>query len=522
MAPALLIAAAQAATLTVDPDDASAYASVAEAVSAAESGDSIEVVAGTYSECLDTSGKSLTLRGDGEVALEASCDPLLSVYSGETIVLEDLTLTSSTGRTVYLYWSTIEASNVSFVDSGTGTVDGGAIWAYGGSLTTEDCTFEGNSGVYGGAIYFYGYETWADSGSVFDGNAASGAGGAVFANYDQTITLDGTTFSANTSAGSGGGLWAGWYGDLTATGLVVVGNSATTSGGGITTYVDETVSITDSTFSENTAGTNGGALDLEWVTTGTVSGNAVTFNTASSASSGGGLFVYVATALTLDDNLFCANDGGYGGGASVQWTDADTWTRNRFVDNVGVYGGGAYRYASYVGVIEHNSFAGDQGTEDGGAYYASYGYADFSHNIVAHVPDGNGIYASDAYSAANSAVTYDGWADNSVLDGGGYFYLDPDAGHVVADDPGFVAYAADGVCDDDLRPGRGLALQGRRSRRRGRPGRQRRRPRCLWGRGRRRGRSGRRWLRHHSGLRRHLGDQPPGRRGALRRSRQRL
>jgi len=62
-------ATAHADTLTVDPTDKKAYATIADAVAAAQDGDDIEVVAGKYVENVDFGGLDLTLTGlDGSGA----------------------------------------------------------------------------------------------------------------------------------------------------------------------------------------------------------------------------------------------------------------------------------------------------------------------------------------------------------------------------------------------------------------------------------------------------------------------
>ena len=87
----LLATTALAATLTVDPADSTAYATIQSAVTAASSGDTIEIAAGTYTECVDTGGKDLDLTGtSGSRATTltggSSCTstPTLTVDNGET------------------------------------------------------------------------------------------------------------------------------------------------------------------------------------------------------------------------------------------------------------------------------------------------------------------------------------------------------------------------------------------------------------------------------------------------------
>ncbi len=59
----LLLPAAHAAVLTVDPDDESAYATIQAALDEAASGDAIELASGTWRECLVIDALELEIRG---------------------------------------------------------------------------------------------------------------------------------------------------------------------------------------------------------------------------------------------------------------------------------------------------------------------------------------------------------------------------------------------------------------------------------------------------------------------------
>ena len=90
----LLLSPALASTLSVDPSDSSAYATIQDAIDSAASGDVVEVVSGTFTECIDTSGLDLTIIGDGATST------IIAFNSGGAFLKEGpvvLHLVASTG-----------------------------------------------------------------------------------------------------------------------------------------------------------------------------------------------------------------------------------------------------------------------------------------------------------------------------------------------------------------------------------------------------------------------------------------
>ena len=92
-----LTAPSLAATLTVDPSTTGAYNTITAAIAAATTGDEIEVAAGTYTECVNTNGKSLTISGmSGSAAttIDASgtCGNAVTAEGGETLTLSGFTI----------------------------------------------------------------------------------------------------------------------------------------------------------------------------------------------------------------------------------------------------------------------------------------------------------------------------------------------------------------------------------------------------------------------------------------------
>ncbi|MBN9524012.1 hypothetical protein J0H58_36795 [bacterium] len=108
-------------------------------------------------------------------------------------------------------------------------------------MAVSDCTFSGNAGGRGGAIYVDITTVLTLTRSTFDGNTADGTGGAIESQGALSVTA--STFSGNT-ASAGGGIYAA--GTTTITGSTFSGNTATgsTFRGGAVAVVGNDASLT--------------------------------------------------------------------------------------------------------------------------------------------------------------------------------------------------------------------------------------------------------------------------------------
>jgi hypothetical protein len=448
----LLALPAFAATLRVGTD----AATVADTLALATAGDTVEIPAGTWNECIDTLGVSLTITGEG-ATLDGTglCEDTVRVAGGETVAITGLTVVNGAGRAFDLEGSTVTLTGVTVTGTGRTDWSGGGVWASGGTVALVGCTFTDNVAAEGAAVYLYAYTTLSDTGSTFEGNATTGTGGAVMGYYDTAITLDGSTFRSNT-AGYYGGAVATWdYSDLTVRNATFEGNSAPGTGGGAILYYPRdsaygTLDLASSTFVENSAA-DGGALWAGWVNDARITSSTFTGNTAD--DTGGAILAYVTASTAITHDTFCGNRATTGGAVSVQWTDTDTWSADTFVENTASTGGAVDRYAAYAGALVQNTFVGNAAAGWGGAYEASWAWGDFRNNLVVDTPSGAGAYTAESATYTYTPMAYDGWAGNAVADGAGYFYVeDGRDGNVVTDDPGFVAWSRDGDCtNDDLR-----------------------------------------------------------------------
>ena len=226
---------------------------LAEVLSSATSGDTVDLAPGTYQPAGDTSftiSTSITVQ---------------SATPGSTVTLE------GNGASVLGVDSSVTAtvSGVS-IEDGLAGVDGGGI-DNSGTLTVQDSTIAGNAAQYaGGGIYNSGTLTVEDS--TISGNSA-GAGGGIY-NSD-TLSVEDSTIFANTALacvdgvdssgqlcvapfdGGGGGIYNQGTGTIEASTLTA--NSVNTGyggafGGGINNSDDNSLTLAADIIAEQSAG----------------------------------------------------------------------------------------------------------------------------------------------------------------------------------------------------------------------------------------------------------------------------
>jgi hypothetical protein len=373
--------ASAAAELTVCPSGPPAcdYASIADAVAAADQGDVITVAAGTYSGAL-TLDTSLRLVGAG--ASETTIMGGVTVSPGTDVIISGVTLTGATetglvnAGTLVVRDSAISGNNPTF-----SSVDAGGI-VNTGSLTLSDSSVDANHGETAGGLLNQGSAairrtTFARNDAAFDGgaitnegeltlkdstlrdNGAQGAGGLWNANSATATVVDSSLI------GNGGGFnfgGIGNFGDLTVIRSTLAGNEGR-NGGGIAT--DGNAFIFASTLTGNVAGQGGGVSSFGSTTllSTTMSGNSATHgggglyvgggslfmrkgtingNSAPSGEFGGGMLVTAGTA-EVAMTTFSGNSAGFGGGIANRTDGALTLRHGLVIGNTAVgVGGGVF------------------------------------------------------------------------------------------------------------------------------------------------------------------------------------
>ena len=281
-----------------------------------------------------TLGNNVTLQG-----LSSNTAPLLSVYSGGTLVMESGS--KITGNSNSASASAYGGGGV-YVNSGTFTMNGGEI-----SGNTTSGTYSGGCGVY----VYSGMFTM--NGGEISGNTTSGTyndGGGVSVSFG-TFTMSGGEISGNTSSRNGGGVYV--YGTFTMSGGEISGNTASYGGG--VSMSGETFTMSGGEISGNTA-SYGGGVSMSGETF-TMSGGEISGNTASSY--GGG--VYVSTSVT-----FTKQSGGTIYGSEVGDTLKNT------AANGDTYGHAVYRSSS----MKRNTTVGEGFTLDSSLSGSAGGWVD--------------------------------------------------------------------------------------------------------------------------------------------------
>ena len=319
---------ARAATLDVPAQ----YANIGAAVTAANTGDAIQVADGTYTGAgnrnIDFGGKNLTVQSaSGNPAKcvidcqQSGCAFILQSGKATTSRISGFTITNGTGHPVlsanygggiYIsqYNNSAVVDNCVFIGNAVSGYPGSGYTGYGGGVyggTVTNCAFLQNSaddgyggGMDGGAAghcVFIGNSAYGGGGMaygmatdcVFTGNSAEQFGGGMEVNSWQTVIN--CVFTGNSSR-YGGGLYSG-----AATHCVFTGNAATEYGGGM-----QGGAASNCIFTNNTTQVLGGGMS-----SGTATNCVFTGNTA---ANGGGAYASSLYFCSVTKNTAQTSGGG--------------------------------------------------------------------------------------------------------------------------------------------------------------------------------------------------------------------
>jgi predicted outer membrane repeat protein len=488
----LLLSVAPAATLSVGPG--APHTTITSAITAATTGDRIEVAPGIYAENIDLSGKNLDIVGTSGPSVTQISPPSSGLAAviydqGEAGSLEGFSvLPAADERGMYILNSSPSITNCRI--EGAGDWDstwGGAVFVSNGSPSFEDVEFIDNAGARGGDLYIAGGANVSLSGVVIDGSAAK-YGGSVYV-LNSALTVWNSSVLEPTSQFSGGfayvedstltmtdmdivdplgdtshgvGVFATDRSIVSWIGGGVSGAQASTPGySGAAMYLHDSSTFSGTSLSfQNNGAYNGGALEITDGSTATLID--VSFENNIAQRAGGALRASSSASVNCTRCSFDSNEADRGGAVDVSgdslFEDAD----GNYTDNEATaQDGGAIRvFTNGELSIDGASFEGNESSQAGGAIYlyqpadvVVVTSADFQDN-VASSGDGGAIVADLGASLTVSGSSFD---DNSSrLGSGGGIAFDPvSSGHSLevfassfesndAEDDGGALYATGG------------------------------------------------------------------------------
>ncbi len=294
---------AHAATATVSTCSMGVAGSLDTLIAAASSGDTIDfsvncsgVSAIQFTSKITIHDKSLVIDGTGHtIELDGGWsgtyitdpnDPDYGYPDGGTALFNVFTNGSTPFEVSFIHLT---------FQNGNGLASSGPAGAINNTrddITITDCTFRGNVGNDGGALFAQNASTFTITGSTFTGNVSpagiapnsgigavlynagtisltnctltgnqithplggtGGVGGAIYTGSGKSTTLTGCTISGNGGAAVGGGLW----GPATVSNSIIYGNSASTGPDAYGTYTSDGTNLIG-----NTSGATGFSSDI--------------------------------------------------------------------------------------------------------------------------------------------------------------------------------------------------------------------------------------------------------------------
>jgi hypothetical protein len=341
---------------------------VADAVAAADAGDSVLVVSGTF-----LSGQMVISRGIGlygawdstfttrspaveKTAIDLGVTGRLHIGPGvQTCVVDGFSIQNGQGMNVV-------TSSVTVVESEVRSSTMGGLCGAGSTLYLDRCTIADNTSGRGAGICLDDC-TGSMSNSVVSGNELvltsdpPNGGGMALLNCN-SFTIVGVVVednSAGLSGSNGGGVYVENSRDIEISGGALSGNHATFGGGGVYATASE-VGIRGVELGSN-SGLLGGAVNASGAGTVTIEGCGVTGNTA---TLGGGLYLS-GTEIHVDHNLVVANNGAASGGGCYFLATGGSFIGNTLDGNTSSLGGGAYFSNTSVPVV-NNIVTGSTGS----------------------------------------------------------------------------------------------------------------------------------------------------------------
>ena len=266
-------------------------------------------------------------------------------------------------------------------------------------------------------------------GFVIQNGDVTGRGGGIDIESCSSVTIHNNTVTNNTARDDWGGGIAVIGSSVTITNNTIqnnqcVGNNG--SGGGISFYDDCTGTVSGNTITGNAASSDGGGMMISSADL-SIANNQINNNTVTGGS-GGGLYISDCPSLTITGNTISNNilsGTEYPRGAGIICSDSTVQIRRNFIqNNRGANWGGGINIYNSDGVIVNNVISGNQAISGGGIFCAQDSSAQIINNtIVGNTADsGGGVYV-ESRSTATATNTIVWGNSSSQLGGDGTFVV---------------------------------------------------------------------------------------------------
>ncbi|MHC4316594.1 MAG: right-handed parallel beta-helix repeat-containing protein, partial [Planctomycetota bacterium] len=373
------------------------------AVDAAQSGDTLIVVADTYDGDINLQGKDITLVSsnpdDPNVVAMTIIDGQLSgrgfifnsnegpntIIDGFTIV--NGSITGQGGGAIYVdVNSSPTIMNVNIYNSSVTGADGGAIYVDANSSPRfVNCIISGCSADNGGAVHCDANSSPIFYHCTFINNSAAQVGGAILCDPNVSITIDDCNLLDNTAA-YGGALYCAENSSGLMIDTILERNDANENGGAIYLAEANDLSITDCNISFNTSQYGAGLYSLGSLNL-KITGTSFNFNQAP--------LVFVDPN---DPNTLSIGQGGamYCGATEALIKDSVLNHNSANTSGGGMYLTGESDYFEIVNCLIINNLAGRDGGGISANWYAEPNIANcsFVSNAAPSSGFGGGLYCS--------------------------------------------------------------------------------------------------------------------------------
>ena len=302
------------------------FCTISDAITAASSGDTIEVADGTYDDTYSGVGSNKDLEiTNKNLTIESENGPSTCIIDCE-----------NDGRAFYLYDGPLDVTIQGLtIRNGDRADEGGGIRTEDAdvSLMLVDCLIENCVATHGGGISIRDESEVVIQNCTFTGNTCGGGGGAIDVYNDAVAELIALLIEGNGAGDddttNGGGVHV-YEASVVVSGCVIEGNAATSQGGGMyfrSLDVADTLSLSDTIVTDNESGDQGGGLYL-LTPVAAIESTIIrcSFTVNEAVTKGGGVRIegvhaenHPAVPMTnclIDNNLVTGN-GGKGGGVYI-------------------------------------------------------------------------------------------------------------------------------------------------------------------------------------------------------------